>query len=602
MVLIGGLALLAGGCSPVPHLLARAVHARPAQFGVKVERGVSFLTSDSVALVSDVYHPKGAGKTPTILVRLPYTKAKAQVRAARLVAGLWAARGYTVVMQGTRGRYESGGIYYPMRDERRDGIETLRWLSTMPWYQGRMGMWGGSYFGYTQWVLADQTDPGLDALMIQNASTDFHGMFHPGGAFSLESALYWALRSFGSTDAPPPIEALERGYHGFPLIEADDRAGTRIPFFDDWASHSERNGYWSEIDGERRAATLEAPVFLGGGWFDAFLPGVLADYSEIQAAARPDVAGATRLVIGPWAHTYTVKPPHGKKARDFRIEALAPSLDWFDRHLGGAEVGREETSRDPSAPSPPTSSRTPAGARGAEPPPVRIYVMGENQWRDEREWPPARARPTAYYLNGGGRANTAAGDGELTTDAPVGPARTDSFVYDPLDPVPTAGGAMLGPRAGIFPQNVIESRADVLVYSTSVLERDLEVTGYPSAVLHVSTTASSTDFTVKLVDVHPDGTAYNVCDGILRRRYDAAAADSLGDVAEIRIELWPTSMVFRQGHRVRLEVSSSNFPRYDRNPNTGGVIATETRVVKARQSIHHGPAHLSRLVLPVIPR
>jgi predicted acyl esterase len=601
-MLLGGLALLAGGCSPVPYLLARAVHARPAEFGVRVERSVRFLASDSVALVSDIYHPKGAGKTPTLLVRLPYTKAKAQVRATRLVARLWAARGYTVVMQGTRGRYESGGKYYPMRDERRDGIETLRWLSTMPWDEGRTGMWGGSYFGYTQWVLADQTDPGLEALMIQNASTHFHEMFYPGGAFSLESALYWAQRSFASTDAPPLIETLERGYQGFPLVEADDRAGTRIPFFDDWASHPERDDYWREIDGEHRAAALEAPVLLQGGWFDAFLPGLLADFSEIQAEARPDVASASRLMIGPWAHTYTVKPPCGKKERDYRIEALAPSLDWFDRHLGGAEVRPQKPSGESSSPSPATGSQPTVGTRGADLPRVRIYVMGENRWRNEHEWPLLRTRPAAYYLNGGGRANTAAGDGVLT-DAPAGQERIGSFVYDPLDPVPTAGGAMLGPRAGSFPQNAIESRADVLVYSTPVLERDLEVTGQPRVVLYVSTTAPSTDFTAKLVDVHPDGTAYNVCDGILRRRYDVpAAADRLDDGIEIQIELWPTSMVFLKGHRVRLEVSSSNSPRYDRNPNMGGVVATETHVVKARQSVRHGPAHPSRLVLPVIPR
>ncbi len=537
-----------------------------------------YVTSDGVPLVSDIFHPAGARSTPTVLLRLPYTKAKPQVRGAYLVARLWATRGYTVVVQGTRGRYESGGTFYPMRFERQDGIETLRWISSMPWFDGRTGMWGGSYFGYTQWVLADQTDPGPAALMIGNASTRMHEMFYPGGAFSLESGLYWALRSYSTTDAPPSFETLARGYNGFPLVWADDRAGIEIPFFDDWVSHSERDDYWAAIDGERRATTLQAPVFLEGGWFDAFLPGLLADYAEIQTAARPEVARATRLMVGPYAHTYAVKLPHAKKARDFRIEALAPSLDWFDRHLGGT------------------------GARGADLPLVRIFVMGENVWRDEREWPLARARPTAYFLKSEGRANTAAGDGVLTTDAPAGPERADSFVYDPLDPVPTAGSAMLGPRAGSFPQNAIESRPDVLVYSTPVLLQDLEVTGQASVMLHVSTSAACTDFTAKLVDVHPDGAAYNVCDGILRRRYEPAGGDSPGDCTEVRIELWPTSMVFLKGHRFRLEVSSSNFPRYDRNPNTGGVIATETRVVKATQSVHHGAACPSRLVLPVIPR
>jgi len=592
-----GLSLTAGSCSPTQYLLRRALHARPADFHVRVERHVPLITSDSVALVSDIYHPEGAERTPTILLRLPYTRAKAQVRAAGIVGSFWAARGYTVVVQGTRGRYESGGTYYPMLPERRDGIETLRWLATMPWYDGHTGMWGGSYFGYTQWVLADQTDPGLQALMIQNASTRFYEMFFPGGAFSLESALYWALRTRGSTDQPPPPESLTRGYGGLPLVAADDRAGAEIPFFDDWASHPGRDGYWAEIDGERRATTLGAPVLLGGGWFDAFLPGLLADYVEIQAAARREVAAASRMIIGPWAHTYTVKLPHAKKARDFRIEALAPSLDWFDRHLGGAQVHRSHRSSEPGH-RPDSTGSWPVGRF-----PVRIFVMGENVWRDENEWPLARAQPATYYLSSESRANTATGDGVLTTEGPVLEDRTDAFVFDPLDPVPTAGGAMLGPNAGSFPQNAIESRSDVLVYSTSVLQHDLEVTGTPSLVLYVSTTAPSTDFTAKLVDVHPDGTAYNVCDGILRRGYalpDGADPDHVS--TEIRIGLWPTSMVFRKGHRVRLEVSSSNFPRYDRNPNTGGVIADETHPVKARQGVHHGAAHPSRLLLPVIPR
>jgi putative CocE/NonD family hydrolase len=221
-------------------------------------------------------------------------------------------------------------------------------------------------------------------------------------------------------------------------------------------------------------------------------------------------------------------------------------------------------------------------------------------WRDEREWPLARAQSTAFYLNSDGHANSDAGDGRLSLAQPVANEPADSYVYDPRHPVPSRGGAMLGPRAGIRHQNDVEARHDVLIYSTEPLSQDMEVTGPIAVVLHVTTTAPSTDFTAKLVDVHPDGTAYNVSDGILRRSYPTATPQSAPH--EITIDLWPTSMLFRRGHRIRVEVSSSNYPRYDRNPNTGRDIPTETNPVPATQSVHHGPRAPSRIILPVVPR
>jgi putative CocE/NonD family hydrolase len=223
--------------------------------------------------------------------------------------------------------------------------------------------------------------------------------------------------------------------------------------------------------------------------------------------------------------------------------------------------------------------------------------MGESAWRDENEWPLARTRYTAFYLDSLGHANSDAGDGRLRLDPPTADGPADSYVYDPRRPVPSRGGAMLGPRAGIAKQGDVESRSDVLVYSTAPLDRDVEVTGPISATLYVSTTAPSTDFSVKLVDVHPDGKAYNVSDGILRRFYKPRA-----DADEIVVDLWPTSMLFRRGHEIRIEVSSSNFPRYDRNPNTGRDIPTESFPIAATQTVYHGAGTQSRIVLPLIPR
>jgi putative CocE/NonD family hydrolase len=546
---------------------------RPSEYRVQIQRDVTMKTSDGVALVADVYHPQTDQTTPTILVRIPFTKTFKNSLGADAVGGFWASRGYTVVIQGTRGRYKSGGTFYPLRHERQDGIETLQWLARQPWFDGRLGMWGGSAFGHTQWVLADQSEPGPTALMIQIASTDFRTMFHPGGAFSLESALFWAVRSRGPRDEDPSFKALDRGFEGFPLIAADERAVGHIPVFNDWAAHTKADSYWREIDGENRASSIKAPVLLMAGWYDPFLPTQLNDFETIRHVADAHVALESRLIIGPWTHAAAVRFPDGSTAGDYRAASLAPSIPWFDHHLLGRPLSDSFAM------------------------PVRIYVMGENVWRDEREWPLARTRYTAFYLDGTGHANSDRGDGRLSPELPTAPESADSYVYEPRKPVPSRGGAMLGPRAGIASQKEVEARSDVLVYSTEPLEHDMEVTGPVSAVLQVGTSAASTDFTVKLVDVHPDGMAYNVSDGILRRDYTPQSAPH-----EITVQLWPTSMLFRKNHRIRVEVSSSNYPRYDRNPNTGQDISTEISPQAATQTVYHGALAPSRIILPVIPR
>ena len=566
-----------GGCDIlIAHFMLPREGIRPAEYGVAVERDLVMTTSDGVRLISGVYRPKAPGPSPTILVRIPFTNTFRNGLSADAVGRFWASRGHIVVLQGTRGRFKSGGMFYPLRHERRDGLETLQWLARQPWFDGRLGMWGGSAFGHTQWVLADQSTSGPSALMIQIASTSFREMFHVGGAFSLESALFWAARSGGPVDVDPDYRVLERGFDGFPLIETDDRSIGKVQFFDDWVTHKDADAYWEDIDDPRRAHTIRAPVLLMGGWYDPFLPTQLRDFITIRREADRRVAAGTRLIVGPWIHADAVRFPDGSGAEPYRRASLAPSIPWFDHHLLGRPLDDSLTA------------------------PVRLFVMGENVWRSEAEWPLARTRYTPFHLRSAGRANTAAGDGRLTLEPPDAPEPADAYAYDPRNPVPTRGGAMLGNRAGIAVQNDVEARADVLVYTSATLEQDLEVTGPITAVLHVSTDAPSTDFTVKLADVHPDGKTYNISDGILRRPYPQPASSAAP--TEITFELWPTSMLFRRGHRIRVEVSSSNYPRYDRNPNTGGDITTETRTVVARQAVHHGPTMPSRIILPVIPR
>jgi putative CocE/NonD family hydrolase len=562
-----------------PTILGVMLAARRPEHAVRIDRAVAMKARDGIELAADVYRPLPTARTPTILVRIPYSRTLVNSLFATVVGSFWAERGYTVVIQGTRGRYESGGRHTPLVDERNDGLDTLEWLQRQPWFDGRIGMWGGSAFGYTQWAIADHLPSppaGRSALLIQICSTDFHEMFYPGDAFSLASALFWAVRSRGKEDVEPSEEVLRRGYDGFPLIEADDRAVGEIGFFDDWVRHPSLDAYWQAIDGERRAATVRSPVLLMAGWFDPFLPGQLADFVRIRRDASSEVAAATRLVVGPWGHAETVALPGDTRNRNYRLESLSPSIPWFDRHL---------------------RSYPPRQLPDAA---VRLYVMGANAWRDEQEWPLARARNTSWYLRSRGHANTADGDGRLTTEEASQDDPPDTFVSNPTSAVPTRGGAMLH-GSGTVPQNDIEKRPDVLVYSTPPLAEDVEVTGPVSAILYVATSAPSTDFTAKLVDVHADGVAYNVSDGIVRRAYRPDVTPNLADPTEIKIDLWPTSMVFRRGHRIRLEIAGSNFPRFDRNLNTGEPSATARTAVAATQVVHHRRNAASRIVLPLIP-
>ncbi len=564
-----------------PSLLAHQLGFRRSQFAVRAQRGATLLTSDRIPLVADIYHPQHTAHTPTILIRIPLTRDFKNSLFASMIGKMWAERGYTTVIQGTRGRFGSGGTFYPLRWERQDGIETLQWIAKQPWFDGHILTWGGSAFGHTQWAIADQTAPGPSALTVYFASTNFHDMFYPGGAFSLDSALSWAVRSHGTRDRTdwPSADEIQQAADGFPLLDADRRAtGADVTFFKDWVEHPERDALWMEIDGQDRLRLLKAPVLLMAGWYDPFLPTQLSDFIHIRQSGEPGVAGRSHLIIGPWTHASEVTFPDGTKAENFRRQSLAVSLPWFDENSGLA------------TPSPLASS------------PIRLFVMGKNEWRAEQEWPLARTQYAPYFLSSGGAANSAAGDGTLNAIAPTVQEPADAYTYDPLHPVPTAGGAMIGGAAGIARQNDIESRHDVLVYTTPSLNQDVEVTGSISLILYVSTTAPDTDFTGKLVDVHQNGSAFNISEGILRRSYQQAQSFSAAEkVHEIQIELWPISMMFFKGHRIRLEVSSSNFPRFDRNPNTGNRIASEVHVVSAKQTVRHGPEYPSRLILPIIP-
>tara|TARA_Y100000588_G_scaffold395310_1_gene522941 strand:+ start:8603 stop:10885 length:2283 start_codon:yes stop_codon:yes gene_type:complete len=574
----------------MPTFLGHYMGIGPAKFAVSTEKNVSVITSDGTKLVANIYRPRKAEPSPTILVRAPFNIPKFDIKAPLknrilkdniiriyaidLISRMWAERGYNVVFQGTRGRGNSEGIYHPFIHEREDGVETLNWLFTQPWFDGRLGMWGASYYAYTLWVISDETIPGPSTMGIQLASTDWYSMFYVGGAFSLESALHWALLSRPTEDVWVSPQRIQDAISGFPLIQADERALYDIPFFNDWVTHTEKDSFWEKMDDHHKINKLQGPVHLTAGWFDPFLPGQLKDFMDIKEKAPAHIANESRLVIGPWAHAQEVTLPGNIIGERYRTYSFAPSFNWFDKHLKQLPV--PETS------------------------PVRIFVMGENIWRNENEWPLARTQYSPYYLKSTDKANTLHGDGSLTTSYPTKQNGTDTFTYDPFDPVPSKGGPVLGPRAHkIETQNQVEIRNDVLIYDSKPLPQNLEVTGPVMLDIYVSTTAPSTDFTAKLVDVHPDGSAYYVSEGILRLHLDENETNA---ISGIRITLWPTSIVFKKDHVIRLEVSSSSYPRFDRNPNTGKSIPLEKNPISAQQTIYHGKTYPSNLILPIIPR
>jgi len=531
---------------------------------------------DGVQLAANIFLPSDSARFPVILVRTPYNKGDDLLPNYRFFVD----HGYGMVVQDVRGRYESEGTFDSFTQEPGDGDDTLNWIARQPWSDGKIGMLGGSYVGIVQWKAAWLNNPHLKAIApVVSGYDDYLDRFYStGGAFQLGHRLLWMSENLQARGfVPPDFASFVRA---LPLRNADFAAtGQRHETFQKALDHPGYDGFWRSASTRTRLDQIHVPVLSVGGWYDSFVESDLAAFGALRRNS-----GVHRIVIGPWPHNMSIKFADVDFGRDAGAPIRRMQLEWFDQWL--------------------KSKDTPLMSR----PPVRVFVMGANRWRDEHEWPLARARMTSFYFAGKGNANTLNGDGALTSK-PQHKATPDRYEFDPRNPVPTAGGAVCcNPK--IFPwgpmdQRAVERRHDVLVFSTPPLTADLEVTGPVSVVLYASTSAPDTDFTAKLVDVFPTGEARNLTDGILRMRYRGSLEKSElahpGEVYKLTIDAGVTSNVFLKGHRVRLEISSSNFPRFDRNPNTGRPIADETVLRKASQTIYHDREHPSHIVLPVIP-
>jgi len=573
---------------------------------ILVERDVEVPMRDGVILRADVYRPETDQQLPVLLQRTPYGKGFAQIPFALMAA----EQGYAVVIQDARGRWRSDGENYPLIHEKADGFDSLAWVERQSWANGKVGMYGGSYVGYTQWAAAVMHPPALKAVVPAITFCNPYEMMYTGGAVSLGIAVSWGLMAQAQmeierlTGKDPQAVQIEKARLWEELIEqvdgmAQGKTFNQLPlenlpligedginpFFYDLLQHPQPDEYWQQV--ACSTDEIKIPALHIGGWYDIFLASTLHDFSHMRL--RDDWVGKQqKLIIGPWTHG-AFEGLNGEV--DFSLQAswvlVLPDetqMRWFDYWLKGDENGMLDE------------------------PPVRIFVMGENRWRDEHEWPLARTRYVPYYLHSNGAANTLNGDGSLSPVAPV-EEPVDTFVYDPRNPVPTRGGGLCCWQAalppGAYDQREIEARPDVLVYSTPPLEEDLEVTGPLQVNLWAASSALDTDFTAKLVDVGPNGYARNIQDGILRARYQLPAGSSTlepGKVYTFKIDLAATSNLFKAGHQIRLEISSSNFPRFDRNPNTGLLTSESSQLVPATQTILHDADHPSHILLPVIPR
>ncbi|WP_060887915.1 CocE/NonD family hydrolase [Streptomyces caniscabiei] len=513
--------------------------------GVTAHRDLRVPMPDGVDLLADRWVPRTGGEgLPTLLIRTPYGRGGVF---GGVVGRAFAEHGYQVLIQSTRGGFGSGGTFDPMRQERVDGLATLDWVIKQPWFGDAVVLWGPSYMGHVQWAVADQLPPQVKAMITNITESALTMEFLRADGMSLETPFGWGVlvgtqeRPLALLRKPMLDRKTERALRTLPLGQADMAAfGERSQYIQDILAHDADDPRWTGFDHSHRVADVSVPVSSIGGWYDIFLPGQLRDFRILQDAERP-----ARLTVGPWTHRSTTEVPF--------LEALEFGL---------------------------------AHARGEQPPqrpPVRLYVMGEESWRDFESWPPRGYEPQRFHLQPGGA---------MASEIP-GRSEPDRYRYDPADPTPAVGGVRMDSKdRGRVDNTELEARPDVLTYSTPPLEEDVEVIGEVSAEIWFTSSLSHADVFVRLCDVDTAGRSWNVCDGLV------GLNDADGAAQCATVSLWPTAYRFRRGHRIRVQVSSGAFPRFARNPGTGESRATATVLMAAEQSVHHDPEHPSAIILP----
>ena len=572
---------------------------------ITIEKNVAIKMRDGITLRGDIYRPEAAGEYPVLLQRTPYNKELWPITAMTLDPIRAAEAGFAVLIQDVRSRWASeGDVFFPYKHEEQDGYDSIDWASQQSFSSGKVGCYGLSYMGGTSWLAAASGHTALGAISPTTAPNDFwRNHFWRGGALNIGTLAMWALRAIGPAAlmrAKPDLAEM------YPMLvnlfdQLDDFDETMrttplsnfrpafpdddsiVPFFFDFLKHPTPDEWTKGLLFADRHHKVTVPSLTIAGWHDLLLASDLEHFQGMKENAGSTQAREhSKLIVGPWAHAMF---SHVVGHMDFGFRSNGMFLDlkedltklqlrWFSRWLKGEKNGIEDEA------------------------PVKIFVQGTNRWRDEDEWPLKRRQQVKFYFHAGKK---------LSKSVPNGSTSPDNYIYDPNNPCPTHGGNTLLPpqyTPGPVDQTPILGRTDILQYTTEVLTEPLEVTGQVSAKIFASTSGKDTDWIVKLCDVHADGTTYNVCDGVLRAAFrDGKTLRPVepNKPIEYDIDLWSTSYVFKAGHRLRVIVTSSDFPRYDRNPNTGESPQSATTLVPAVQQIHHSAERASFVELPVIP-
>jgi putative CocE/NonD family hydrolase len=554
----------------------------PAQYKVKREFNVRVPMRDGTMLSADIYRPDADGKFPVVLSRSPYNKNSKST----LNRGIsFAEQGYVYITQDCRGRYDSEGHFVPLVSEGHDGYDTIEWAASQSWSSGKVGTIGGSYGAWDQWLAAVETPAHLSTMISSVSPPDpFLNIPYQNGAFML-GMVDWMILVDGHTNQDVESIDLPEVYRHLPLIDVDEVAGRHSEWFREWAEHNTYDDYWKKLSYQDKYSRVNVPVLHITGWYDDDQLGGPTNFTGMIAqAGSPEARANQRLLIGAWPHAFNTTQKLGDI--DFGPQAIidmnAVYFRWFDCYLKAKDCEKLQSEA-----------------------PVRIFVMGENRWRDEHEWPLTRAHVTSYYLHSQGKANTLTGDGTLSADKPAGEP-SDHYTYDPHDPTPflyAPGSFQLGMAED---QRPIEWRPDILVFTSAALDSSVEVTGPIRMKLFAASSAPDTDWVARLIDVHPDGYAQRIQDGIIRARfresYEQPSPLTPGKVYEYTIDMWNTSNLFLKGHKIRVDIASAGFPKFDRNLNTGKSNEATNEMQAAQQTVLHDSAHASRILLPVVPR
>lgn len=545
-------------------------------YEIKIEFNQRVAMRDGVELSADVYRPDAPGQFPVILSRTPYLKSGTYPYAKFFVP-----HGYVWVAMDVRGRGDSDGKFVPYRNDGVDGYDAIEWCARQPWSTGKVGTIGGSYNGRTQWLTAVLQPPHLTTMIVLATPSDPFVEFPTGLPIPVEISWYHLVagRMRQNMEA---VDWAKLQWH-LPIYTMDEAAGRPNQLWKEGIDHAQAGPYWEPLRYQNKYDRVTVPVLHISGWYDDEQVGTPLNFIGMMAENQPEaVRDGQKLLIGPWPHAINSTSKLGEV--DFGptgvIDMNGYWLRWYDYWLKDIDNGIMKE------------------------PPVRIFVMGANHWADEDEWPLARTQYTKYFLHSGGRANSLFGDGELSTEAP-GLEPTDTYTYDPAKPTPFITDATFQQVGGPDDYRPVERRDDVLVYTSPPVAEDTLICGPVRSQIYASASAKDTDFMVKLLDVWPTGFAQRLTDGMVRARFrqgmDRPELIEPGKVYAYDIDLWNTCQTYQKDHRIRVEISSSAFPKYNRNPNTGAPLGKTASTQASDQEIYHDKEHASFILLPVVP-